>query len=307
MRQAWEGSYTRHRVTREECGKRGVLKVLGSLVPPCQHLMQSCVCTKCSIPSHQVCICSSLHWKEFKTFSGRCPLAIKASTWNRNKICNGFRKTCFSQIAKNGNSFSSSLWGWAGLGILWKKGEFEEPAGSSHCSFLMPELISWSLGRAKDSVGSQHVKCLRLSSIKTKSCKQAEMLQQAAQGPCYRDTWEVPIAGACLCTSLAFQEAVTLFPSKSCPQVSAFDLYQLILLALQETIHGFCTSPPPASLCPWTEAPWGSACSADCCFPWKCSGEQSHEKCCIYLCTPLPAWKRRQPTIPVGKELSCEL
>lgn len=133
--------------------------------------MQACVCTKCSIPSHQVCICSSLHWKEFKIFSGCCPLAVKASTWNRNKICNGFRKTWFSQSPKNGNSFSSSPWRWGGLGILWKKGAFEEPAGSSHCSLLMPELISWSLRRAKDSFGSQHVKCLRLSSKKTKTCK----------------------------------------------------------------------------------------------------------------------------------------
>lgn len=177
--------------TGGECGKRVSQRSWGVFCPTAS----TCVCTKCSIPSRQVCICSSLHWKEFKTFSGCCPLAIKASTWNRNKICNGFRKTCFSQIPKNGNSFSSSLWRWDGLGILWKKGAFEEPAGGLHCSLLMPELISWSLRRAKDSVGSQHVKCLRLSRIKTKSCKQAEVLQQAAQGPCYSDTREVPIAG----------------------------------------------------------------------------------------------------------------
>lgn len=97
---------------------------------------------------------------------------------------------------------------------------------------------------AKDSVGSQHVKCLRHSSRKTKSCKQAKVLQRAAQGPCYCDTREVPIAGTHLCTSLLFQEAVTLFPSKSCPQILAFALYQLILLALQEKIHGSCTPPP---------------------------------------------------------------
>lgn len=57
----------------------------------------------------------------------------------------------------------------------------------------------------------------------------------------------------CWGTSLhipGFQETVTLFPSKSCPQVLAFDLYQLILLSLQEMIHGSCTSPPPASALP---------------------------------------------------------
>lgn len=212
--------------------------------------MQACVCTKCSIPSHQVCICSSLHWKEFKIFSGCCPLAVKASTWNRNKICNGFRKTWFSQSPKNGNSFSSSPWRWGGLGILWKKGAFEEPAGSSHCSLLMPELISWSLRRAKDSFGSQHVKCLRLSSKETKTCKQAKVLQQ---GPCYGDTREVPIAGAPLCTSLAFQETVTLFPSKSCPKVSDLPSTSWFFqLCRNDPAH------PQPLLCPWTDVPWGS-------------------------------------------------
>lgn len=47
------------------------------------------------------------------------------------------------------------------------------------------------------------------------------------------------------CTSLAVQETLTLFPTKSCPQVLAFDLCQLILWALQERIH-----PPPSSALP---------------------------------------------------------
>lgn len=69
-------------------------------------------------------------------------------------------------------------------------------------------------------------------------------------GPCYRDTREVPTAGARLCTSLVLQDTVTLLPAKSCLQVLAFDLCQLILLALQETIHGSCIPRPPASALP---------------------------------------------------------
>lgn len=68
-----------------------------------------------------------LHWKEFKPFSCCCPFAVEASTWNRNKICNGFKITCFSQIPKNGNSFGNKS-----LKMRWTedftKRASEEPA-----------------------------------------------------------------------------------------------------------------------------------------------------------------------------------
>lgn len=100
----------------EHCGK-GCPKGLGE--PPSYPLLafDAGACMQ----GMQHFVTSGLHllcWKEFKPFSCCCPFAVEASTWNRNKICNGFKITCFSPIPKNGNSFGHSLWRWGGLGIL---------------------------------------------------------------------------------------------------------------------------------------------------------------------------------------------
>lgn len=181
-------------------------------------------CITCSISLLQVCICSSLHWKEFKPFSSCCPFAIKASTWNRNKVYNGFRTTCFSQIPKNGNNSSSSLWWRGGLRILWEKGAFEEPAGCLHCLLLMPEFISWSLSTENEVVGRQWVKHPRLSDIMTKT---RQKFLQAIQEHAVCDTGGYPWQGHVFAHTHFSRETVTPPPKvKAVLQVLVLDLYQ---------------------------------------------------------------------------------
>lgn len=179
--------------------------------------MRVYVCISYSISLHQVCICSSLHWKEFKPFSGCCPFAIKASTRNRSKICNGFRITRFSQIPKNGNSFSSSLWRWGGLRILWKKRAFQEPADGLHCLLLMPEFISWSLKTAKEVTGGQRVKHPGLSSIKTRTSKKSKYFCRLSRNMLSVTQGGYSLLGHVFAHTHFSRETVTLPPNESYP------------------------------------------------------------------------------------------
>lgn len=114
-----------------------------------------------------------LRWKEFKPFSCCCPFAVEASTWNRNKICNGFKITCFSQIPKNGNSFGNSLWRWGGLGILQRGHLRSLQIASTACSYCRG---SSPMPEDSKVTGKQHVNRPKLSDIKTKAYKQSEHL-----------------------------------------------------------------------------------------------------------------------------------